>query len=510
MLTKSHFKVLVALAVTALLGYFGIRVYYYFALSYGAIDRILALALLVGEGHAIQHAFGFMLDVFKLQLPKRSIKKAKLKLDSLPSVAILVPIRDEPKEIVERTLIALYSLDYANKKIYVLDGSREPVCTHKDRYTARKYFFSYFHSSKPSHSKAQTINRYLHRFKEKYLVIFDVDQNPLANFITETVAVAEANDKIAFVQTPQLYSNIDVSPIAKGAAMQQSIFYESICEAKGSENAMFCCGTNVLIRTDVLKEVGGFDENSVTEDFSTSVDMHALGYRSVYLNRVLAFGMAPESLPAYLKQQTRWASGNTGVLRKLLSRLWHAPKSLSLAQWWEYSLSSSYYFVGWAFFVLMICPILFLLLNVPSYFIQMKIYLMTFLPYYVMSTMLFYATMKKRHYAPSSIVDGIIMSSLVFPVFMSATFSGLFNRKTDFLVTPKGKGGRLSFWQLWPWNTMILLNAIAIIAGFFSPNLLSYPVLINMVWCMYHITILINIYRFNKQPNFSTKPSYAR
>ncbi|MFA6504076.1 MAG: glycosyltransferase, partial [Patescibacteria group bacterium] len=255
MLTKLGFKVLVVLAVTTLAGYFGIRIYYYFALGYGVIDRMLALALLAGEGHAIQHAFGFMLGVFKLQLPRRSIKKAKLRSDRLPSVAVLVPIRDEPREVVEQTLITLFSLDYANKHIYVLDGSRKPVCVRHDRFEARRYPFSYFHSSKPSHSKAQTINRYLHRFKEKYLVIFDVDQNPLAEFITETVKVAEADDNIAFVQTPQLYSNIDVSPIAKGAAMQQSIFYESICEAKGSENAMFCCGTNVLIRTDVLKEV---------------------------------------------------------------------------------------------------------------------------------------------------------------------------------------------------------------------------------------------------------------
>ncbi len=384
--------------------------------------------------------------------------------------------------------------------------TRIPKATKK----CQKYGLHYWHIDRPTHSKAQTINLFLPQVKEKYIAIFDADQNPLSTFITETVAVAETHEKIAFVQTPQLYTNINVSPIAKGAAMQQSIFYESICEAKSNQNAMFCCGTNVLIRTQALKEVGGFDETSVTEDFSTSIDLHALGYHSFYLNKVLAFGLAPESLPSYLKQQNRWAVGTTGVLRKLFKLIWRAPQSLSLLQWWEYSLSASYYLVGWAFFLLMICPIIFLLFRVPSYFIRPEIYILTFLPYYAMTMLLFYSTMKKRHYSPSSILYGIMMSSLCYPVFMLATFNGLFNRKAKFMVTPKGKADRLNFWQLWPWNIMLALNILAIGVNAADWYNLTWPVFINILWCVYHIIILLNIYRLNKRPNLPESPVYAQ
>ena len=78
----------------------------------------------------------------------------------------------------------------------------------------------------------------------------------------ETVGLAEYSKKIGFVQTPQLYSNLNVSPIARGAALQQSIFYENVCESKGKSGAMFCCGTNFLMRTDVLKKVGKVSNES--------------------------------------------------------------------------------------------------------------------------------------------------------------------------------------------------------------------------------------------------------
>lgn len=509
MFSNRTVKVMALIAIIALFAYFEVRLFYFIIFSYTLLERGIALALLLGESHALHHAWGFMLNIISLQGGKYKIPKVKLISGKEPSVAVIVPVKNEPPQVVEQTMITLYALAYPNKNIYLLDGSDDKVIIAKYKRYAKKYGIIYKHVRKPTHSKAQTINRFLPSFKEKYLAIFDADQNPLSNFLTETVSVAESDDNLAFVQTPQLYSNIEVSPIAKGAAMQQSIFYESICEAKSTQNAIFCCGTNVLIRTKVLQQINGFDESSVTEDFSSSIDIHSLGYRSFYLNKVLTFGMAPESLPSYIKQQNRWALGTTGVLRKLILKIINEPQSLSSMQWWEYFLSASYYFVGWAFFLLMICPVLFLLFGIPSYFMRPELYIMTFIPYYVMTLLLYYNTMRTRHYSLSSVVYGIIMSSLFYPVFMSATISGLLNRKTKFLTTPKGKADKLAFRQLWPWNLMILLNILAIGVNIPDWYNLSWPIYINMIWCTYHIAILLVIYRLNKVPKLAQNPLYA-
>ncbi len=138
-----------------------------------------------------------------------------------------------------------------------------------------------------------------------------------------------------------------------------------------------------------------------------------------------------------------------------------------------------------------------------------ELYIMTFIPYYVMTLLLYYNTMRTRHYSLSSVVYGIIMSSLFYPVFMSATISGLLNRKTKFLTTPKGKADKLAFRQLWPWNLMILLNILAIGVNIPDWYNLSWPIYINMIWCTYHIAILLVIYRLNKVPKLAQNPLYA-
>lgn len=416
-------------------------------------------------------------------------------------MAVLLVARHEPAEVLEQTIITLLTLDYPNKKVYFLDGSTDEKFLNQDRELCNKYGVIFFQPPRVSATKAGTINQFLGTISEKYVAVFDADQNPMPNFLKAVVPIAEYSGNIAFVQTPQLYSNIDKSNIARGSALQQSVFYESICEAKGSVNAMFCCGTNVLIRRDVLLSVGGFDESSVTEDFSTSFKMHLAGYRSIYYNHVRVFGMAPENLHAYFKQQARWSSGTAGVMRRLFIALFTSPGKLSLGQWWEYLLSSTYYFVGWSFFLLMIFPISYLIFGIPIYFSRPEVYLLTFVPYYVMSSAVFYSTMKNRNYRFKDVYYGIILASLGFPILMVSTLKGLFGLKNEFAITPKdGQVKPASFTFFWPWMTMIALNAFAI--GWGAMRMLEpldrYAIGVNIFWCTYHIFVLSQIYFFNK------------
>jgi cellulose synthase (UDP-forming) len=288
--------------------------------------------------------------------------------------------------------------------------------------------------------------------------------------------------------------------------MQQSVFYESLCEAKSSVNAMFCCGTNALIRRSALERVGGFSETVVTEDFATSVQWHLLGYKSVYYNHASVFGEAPENLASYFKQQARWAAGTTRVLRTVFGALFTAPTKLSLNQWWEYFLSGSYYFVGWSFFFLMLCPIAFLLFGFPTYFVHPVVYLGTFVPYFAWTLGLFYGTMMRRHYKPSDVYNGVILSSLSFPILMKATILGMFGKRMTFTVTPKGDTQSMPLQKLWPWTGMIALNFVAMTVGLMKIYSAPYAIIVNIFWCGYHIFVLGHIYQFNRQETLALAP----
>ncbi len=497
---QKNFLLVAWISCLFLVAYFVVRLFIFFSNGYNTFNLIFAVLLLFAESHSILHSLGFITGAIRLE--KAGInyhRRVKLSKNNLPAVTILVAARNEPLDILELTFISLVSLNYYNKKIVFLDGSDDEYLV-ANKKLVKKYDIEYFKPLVKPKSKAEIINSYLPRISSKYLSVFDADQNSLPEFLLELVSLAEYSEKIAFVQSPQLYSNMNVSPIARGASLQQSIFYESVCESKSAAQAMFCCGTNFLMRTKALKEVGGFDGNSVTEDFATSVKIHSLGYRSIYYNHVRVFGMAPETLPAYLKQQFRWSAGSVGVLRQIFISFFKKELKLTANQTWEYFLSATYYFAGWSFFILMICPTLYLLFNVPSYFASPYLYLGTFVPYYIMTLTTFYATMKKRNYRLRDVFYGVIMGSLSYPILMSSTLGALFGKRVTFQVTDKGKTGQLSFAQLWPWTLMLTINLLAVINGFFRLSENYYAVGINMFWCLYHSLLLMNIFILNKKP----------
>ncbi|MFA5138111.1 MAG: glycosyltransferase family 2 protein [Elusimicrobiota bacterium] len=491
------------MAVIAVAVYLLTRTAFMAMAGYGTVDRVFGWGLLLAEGFILMHAAGFALNIYFISGESEASPPEPLRPDQAPSVAVAAAARHEPQTVLEKTFTTLRLLDYPNKRVYLLDDSSEERYQKEADELGRRLGFEVYRREPRHGAKAGIINDAIGSvFDAKYLALFDADQNPMPDFLARLIPILESDERIAWVQTPQVYTNLRAGPVAYASAMQQAIFYESICEGKTSHDAMFCCGTNVVFRVSALREVGGFDETSITEDFATSIKLHMRGYRSVYYNHACAFGMAPESFPAYLKQQSRWAAGTLSMLRKVL---WHALtrwRSLSPGQWWEYFLASSYYLTGWTNFFLMLCPVAYLLFGVPSVFLEPGVYLTVYVPYFTLSWLVFYSTMSARHYTLRQMVDGITLGFLCFPALMkAAVYSLVLNRRMPFVVTSKGKTESLPFLALWPYWTLLVLNLAAGAAGIMSIRTHTYAKCVNIFWALYHSFILTRVFRFNREPD---------
>ncbi len=471
------------------------RVTFLYLESVTWIDRLYAFMLFCAEGHALLHAVGYALASYRTL--GSHIRYRRAYPPELPAVVVVVPVRDEPLSVVERTCITLAVLEYPNCRRVLLDGSRDAHIREGNQALCAAYGIGYVASHIPPASKAGAINEFLQSVREPFLAVFDADQSPMPYFLSTVVPLILASHRIAYVQTPQVYANVGASPIAHGAAMQQSIFYELVCEAKQHVGAAFCCGTNVLLRVDALRAVGGFDESSVTEDFSTSLKLHLAGYRSLYYSHTLAFGVAPETLSAYFKQQMRWATGTIATLWPLVRAFCAGPQRLSFAVWWEYFLSASYYFVGIAFLVLSLTPAVFLLTGMPTYFDNPLVYLVTFVPYAVMNMTLFYGTMRRRHYSVRMLISGIVLGMVSFPVLIYAACIGLLRIRVPFMVTPKGRTGALPTAALWPWMLLIAVNGAACFAGALRWYSDPFAITVNIAWCCYTMLVVSRVFVLN-------------
>jgi len=529
---KGLMAFLLILTMLAIYAYLMVRTALFFTAPYFWYEKLFAFLLLGAETFVLLHSFGYFLNLYHVLGRQGSppiLTPAASQLEVYPPVAIIVSSFKEPLSVVEDTLTCFYNLTYPNKHLYFLDDTRydtawdtaERMQAYRESIDAlcqrieinlcrRKWrgakagmindFLDFIEGSPKEGFSFQLFGGKERAEKEKYILVFDADMNAFPDMVEPLVAIMENNPRLAFVQTPQYYSNFEFNRVARASGLQQAVFYEYICEGKSVQDAMFCCGTNVIFRREALADVGGFDESSVTEDFATSLKFHMRQWHSAYVNRVLAFGMGPEDLGGYFKQQFRWSLGTVGLFRQIIGKFLQGPASLPVSKWWEYFLSGTHYFVGWVFFIMAYCPILYLYFDVPSFFARADIYFLIYMPYAILTLSIFIGTMRQRGYSPFNLVQGVLLNAISFPVYMRASLLAMLGVRGTFGITPKGESHALPLYRLWPQIVTAILCFGAVVWGM---NRLYYErepamaILVNSIWCLYHFSILSAVLYFN-------------
>lgn len=507
--------VLTGLTLLFMVGYVCVRLVTLFSAGYSVADAVMAVLLLAAELFLCAHGVGYFLSVIKSE--RRQQHTAPLLFArygghgraGLPEVAVLVAAFNESEPVLEETLASIRAMDYPRANVYLLDDSTKLECQQGAARVAATYGARLVHRTDRSGYKAGAINDLLPHLVEPYVALLDADQRPLQGWLKDLVPYLETRPELAFVQVPQIYVNAAELPVAEAATYQQAVFFEYICEGKADSNAMFCCGSNVILRRDALLSIGCtvkgrrhfFDETSVTEDFATSFRLHEKGWSTDYVNRPYVVGMGPETLPAYFTQQMRWAMGTLAVGLRIARRLCTNPRALRPAQWWEYLMSGSYYFVGIANVIFMLAPILFVVFDVRPMQTQPSLYLIFFVPYIVFTMNAFFFGMWLRRYSIRGIWLASALSFATFWIYLKAAVVAVLGLKRAFGVTPKGVGGAIPISSMLPELVMLVSNAGVASWGTYLLVRDGWGIatVMNTIWAAYHAVLLSTLFvHFNK------------
>jgi cellulose synthase (UDP-forming) len=390
-----------------------------------------------------------------------------------PDVDVLVPVYDEPVDIVEPTIAAARQMQGARVHVWLLDdGGR-----HELRAMASRQGAGYVRRKHRAGAKAGNINHALRRTRSPIVVVLDCDHVPQPRFLQATLGHLAGPD-VAFVQTPQCYANAGMSQLAAAAWSQQALFFGAIARGKDGHGAMFCCGTNVVFRREALEDAGGFPEGSVTEDFELSVRLHERGWRSAYVPEVLAQGLGPEDMASYVGQQHRWARGCLGAIGAVMrARL---PLRVRL----QYLLSCSYFLTGWTVLAYMTFPVIRILTGAqPLAAPAADQFLLHFAPYFGMAL-----SMVAMMGAGAYTFRAFALQSASFWIHVHASLKALLRRPGSFKVTPKrGADGRQ------PRAMLPALAAAAVLLTVAVAGLLRHhdpSTMNNVAFAVVHLTVL--------------------
>lgn len=395
--------------------------------------------------------------------------------DKAVSVDVFIPVYGEPVDEIKVTALAAKSL-YGRHRTYILDDGKSDHV----KAMAKTIGVDYIRRPTNEHAKAGNINYALSQTKGEFFVILDADFVANRHFILETLPFFD-DSRIAFVQTPQYYSN-QTNFVSTAASYMQHVFYALIQAGKNRFNAAFCVGTNVIFRRSAIQEIGGIYSKSKSEDIWTSLVLHEAGYRSVYLNKVLAIGKTPETLKAYSKQQLRWATGSFEIF---LNDNPLFNKKLTFDQRLQYFATTAFYFNGFAVATLLLLPALQIFFNLTPIALT--------IPFYQWALLYsgFYATqMILSMYMMGGFRLGtLLLSAASFPIYIKAFWNVLRKRDEAWQATNRVDSYDSPFNYVRMQTYIFVFLTLTTATGIWK-SLYTHEFSVSIIWCGLNTLVL--------------------
>jgi cellulose synthase (UDP-forming) len=395
-----------------------------------------------------------------------------------PSVDVMIPTYDEPVALVEATLMAARRIRYPTPRIrlHLLDdGAANDVSSVANgrmpteaasrasrlRDVCARVGATYLRRDSNDGAKAGNLNHAFGLSRGEYVLVLDADHRPDPDILMKTVGLMIRDEALAFVQTPHAFANHD--PIERNLGLKDMrladdpLFHSNVQRGLDSWNAAVFCGTGAVFRRRCLEEIGGFRSKTLREDFETSLELHAAGYRSAFLEESLATSVLPETLTAFAIQRTRWAQG---TMQLLLVDNPVFKAGLTLPQRLCYMGVFGKAFLPLTRLIFLLGPAIYLLLGLKIYNTDAGGFLSTALPYlaclFVASLGLYKAVFWGRVY---ELVQAFATSAAALKALRHP-------RDARFLVTPKNERVERSYLSPLAPPFVILLSVLAASGAF--------------------------------------------
>lgn len=366
--------------------------------------------------------------------------------DRMPGVMIFVPTFREGPVVLRRTLDAVRRIRYPRGiTVVVGDDGNDPVI--RDL-VVREYGMAYHTRTRiRGHAKAGNINDMLASYDEEFLLVLDCDMAPRADILENMIPLffgvdGALREDVAFVQSRQSFCNIGCYD---ALGQHYYFFYGVVMKAwSGYGRGVPCCGTNVIYNVKHLRAIGGLQFGSITEDFNTSLVLHANGLSSEYYHdEITAVGFAPTTLYDFYRQRERWTIGGYEIV--FSSRFWSLLPRLSWPHRWIYAFPIITPVVNLCLLILMIGPVMDL---IRAQTIRCGVndfeYLRVFWPYACayLSLILFLHRDMPLATLMNSIQETLFMAPLFMVYFMTFVSKRMFRMALTFRTTPKVKAER--------------------------------------------------------------------
>lgn len=368
----------------------------------------------------------------------------KGRFEELPKVCIQLPTFNEAL-VVDRLIDAVCKINYPKEKmeIQVLDDSTDETQDVLKKIVEEKkklgFNITYYHRDNRQGFKAGALKEGLEKTDAEFVAIFDADFIPNPEFLNRTIHYF-TDPKVGMVQTRWEHLNAEYSLLTRAQALALDGHF--VMEQQVRNKSGFFInfnGTAGIWRKSCIYDAGNWQPDTLTEDLDLSYRAQLRGWKFIFINDFTSPSELPIEINALKNQQFRWTKGAIETAKKILPLVWKSSIPLKLKLYSTFHLTMNIVFPLIVLAGLLNVPLVYVKNtgNYDEYFAFMSIFTLAFISSFLMymySQKDVYPDWKRRIY--------------LFPVFMAgsmgfalnntrAVIEGLFNKKSEFVRTPK-------------------------------------------------------------------------
>lgn len=234
-----------------------------------------------------------------------------------PPVTVLVAAHNEEK-VIANILSALMDAKYPPDRMLVVpvndrstDRTREIIDEFVEKFPGR---IRPFHRTTGKGGKAAALKDAMELVDTEVIIIFDADYIPGAGLIKQLTAPF-FDPEVGGVMGRVVPMNVGTNLLTRLLDLERAGGYQVDQQARMNLHLVPQHGGTVAgVRRSALREIGGWNDNTLTEDTDLTFRLLLRGWNTVYQNRAECYEEVPETWQVRIKQIMRWAKGHNQAM----------------------------------------------------------------------------------------------------------------------------------------------------------------------------------------------------
>lgn len=293
-------------------------------------ERIVLFSIIVGLGvflYFFQNYFntlwglvflcvGMVIYAIYLHLAtlhkRRKLKKSPQVVNESfkPFVTVMVPAHNE-ESVITKTIENILELNYENFEVIVIDDRSEDNTADVIKELEKNYekVTAFVRDKDAFPGKSAVLNDALHLAKGEAILVFDADARIAPDFLSRLVPNLEPED-VGAAQARKVIINKDYNFLTRCQNNEYTLDTNFQIGRDAVKGAVELRGNGELIKRKALDDIGGWNEETITDDLDMSTKLHTNGWDVRFCPDTVVYEEGIVYLVPLYRQRRRWLEGS--------------------------------------------------------------------------------------------------------------------------------------------------------------------------------------------------------